>query len=413
MISSRPLGVAAGYARAIAYMLQARWWTLSRGEPAWPQLQAQWGAAETDSTICETLAGRLAATDVTRLIGSGEEGFALRDTLYRQAARSVDIATYYLQPDDTGRATIRELAACASRGVAVRLLVDRFMTAKKSAELRGMEALFAEARAAGIQLKIWHDADRPYDSNHRKMIVIDGHTAIVGGRNFADHYRGDEWRDADLVIDGPSVAPLTILFDALWAGPQSGGHLPSAISPWIDYVPAGIASDPIMLGVLSAIGAARRRIDLELAYFVAHDSLCDALARATGRGVRVRLLTNSAESNDLPYATWTAYEGARRVLEAGGSVHVRRGAGRTLHSKYVVVDDDWINLGSHNLDYYSPRYCCETNLMVRDAGLAALLTDFFETGLLDATPLSLAEVRPFLERHVLRRAFDRGFRDFQ
>jgi cardiolipin synthase len=370
-------------------MLRARLWALSHGAPPWTQLQAEWARAETDPTLCETIAGRLSGADMPRLIASGEEGFTLREALYRQAARSVDIATYYLQPDDTGRSTIQALAACAARGVRVRLLLDRVMTSRKAIEVGGMDRLLADARAAGILVTSWQDPDRPYDSNHRKMIVIDERTAVVGGRNFADHYRGEAWRDVDLAIEGPSVAPLVALFEAIWA-------------------------DPIMRGVLSAVGAARRSVDLELAYFVAHDALCGALARAAARDVRVRLLTNSAESTDLPYAAWTAYEGARRVLEAGGSVYVRRGAGRTLHSKYVVVDEEWVSFGSHNLDYYSPRYCCETNLVVRDGRLGRLLTDVFETGVTDATPLSLEEdVRPFLRRSLLPRAFDRGFRDFQ
>jgi cardiolipin synthase A/B len=399
---------------AIAYMLKARCWTLLRGAPRWRRLQAEWARAETDPTLGEAIAGRLSPADLPRLITSGEQGFALREALYQQSARSVDIATYYLQPDDTGRATIAALAACAGRGVRVRLLLDRVMTSRKAAEVGGMDRLIADARAAGILVKSWHDPQRPYDSNHRKMIVIDDRTAVVGGRNVADHYRGDAWRDVDLAIEGPSVAPLGSLFEAIWAGSGAAPGGGFAASPWIDYVPADIMSDPIMRGVLSAVGAARHRIDLELAYFVAHDSLCGALARAAARGVRVRLLTNSAESTDLRYAAWTAYEGARRVLEAGGSVQVRRGAGRTLHSKYVVVDEEWVSFGSHNLDYYSPRYCCETNLVVRDGRLARLLTDVFETGAADATPLSLRQdVLPFLRRNRLLRAFDRGFRDFQ
>ncbi len=405
---------AAAYALAIAYMLKARLWTLGRGAPRWKRVQAAWVQSEKDSTLCDTLAGRLSPSDVPRLVASGEEAFALRETLYRQAERSVDIATYYLQSDDTGCATIRALAECAARGVRVRLLVDRFMTSRKSVEIEGMDALLAGARAAAIAVKAWHDPNRPYDSNHRKMIVVDGRTAVVGGRNFADHYRGDAWRDVDLVLEGPSVAPLAEMFDLVWNGAESGSDSAHPAPPWMDYVPADIESDPMMRAVLSAVGSARRTVDLELAYFVAHEALCAALERAIARGVRVRLLTNSAESNDLPFATWTTYEGARRVLEAGGSVHVRRGAGRTLHCKYVVVDNDWLSFGSHNLDYYSSRYCCEMNLIVRDLRLGALLTGIFETGLTQATPLSLeGEVRPFLTGNPALRAFDRVFRDFQ
>ena len=195
---------------------------------------------------------------------------------------------------------------------------------------------------------------------------------------------------------------------------SSDSHVNEPPNLWVDRVPADIATDPMMRFVLSAIGAATRTVDLELAYFVAHDSLCGSLGRAARRGVRVRLLTNSAESNDLPYAAWTTYEGARRVLEAGCEVHARRGAGRTLHCKYAVIDGEWVSFGSHNLDYYSARYCCETNLVVRDARLGRLLGELFESGLSASTPLSLDdEVRPWLARAGMRRHFDRVFRDFQ
>jgi multidrug efflux pump len=399
------------YAVGISWMLRSRLWTLRRRELRWSELQRVWSHAEERPEVRNALTGALAEDDAIRLIVAGKDGFAARDALYAGAAQSIDIATYYIQSDETGHATIRALAASVARGVRVRLIVDRYMMWKKSVEVEGMAKLDADIRAAGIELRAWHDPGRPFDSNHRKMIVVDGCRALVGGRNFADHYRGDEWRDVDLVLEGPSVTPLVPLFQQLWD--QTTVVAGGASLPWIESKPATIRDDPVALGVLSAIGAARRSVDLELAYFVAHDSICGALARAIARGVRVRLLTNSAESNDLPYATWTAYEGARRVLEAGGEVHAWRGAGRTLHPKYVVVDGEWATFGSHNLDYYSPRYCREMNLQVRDARLAGLLTQLFEAAFAQAPLLGLDEVKPWLARHVELRLFDRVFRDFQ
>lgn len=406
-------GEAQGYAAAIAYMLQARAWTLLRREPGWSAVHKAWAAAEGDTALRDATAGRLQDSDRIELIADGAEGFARREALYESAQRHIDIASYYLQSDQTGRSTVQALARCVQRGVRVRLLVDRFMTFKKTREVPGMAALLAQAQAAGIEMRQWHDARRPYDSNHRKMIVIDGTVALVGGRNFADHYRGDAWRDVDLVLHGPAVAPLAAVFESVWAGATAGGDGAHTVAPWVDHVPAGILADPMLRFVLAAVGAAQERVDLELAYFVAHDPLCDALTRAARRGVMVRLLSNSAASNDLPFAAWTAYEGMRRLLEAGCQVHVRRGAGRTLHCKYVVVDGQWVSFGSHNLDCYSPRFCCETNLIVRDARLGALLHEFFATGWTEASPIALDEVRQWLQGAGALRWFDRVFRDFQ
>lgn len=417
-------GEVGSYAAGIAYMLQARAWTWSRRAPGWPSVHAAWARAAGGGAPRNALAGRLHPTDQLELIADGSVGFARRAALYAGARRTVDIASYYLQSDDTGRDTVEALTACVRRGVRVRLLVDRFMTFKKTQEVPGLPQLLAQAQAAGIELRQWHDRTRPYDSNHRKMIIIDGASdgaddaavALVGGRNFADHYRGDAWRDVDLVLRGPSVAPLARVFEAVWAGaaPQATGSDTShSAPPWLDHVPAQILSDPMMRFVLAAIGAASEHIAIELAYFVAHPPLCDALVSAARRGARVRVLTNSAESNDLPFATWTTYEGVRRLQQGGCEVHLRRGAGRTLHCKYVVVDGQWVSFGSHNLDYFSPRLCCETNLVVHDARLGALLLGFFETGWTEATPATQAEVRQHMCRAGAQRWFDRLFKDFQ
>ena len=408
---------AQGYAAGIAYMLQARLWTMVRlREPSWREVHDTWGPALGDVALRDGLAGQLHEDDRLELIADGGAGFARRAALYARAVRSIDIASYYLQADDTGRATVQALSSCVRRGVRVRLLVDHFMSFKKGLELPGLSQLLAEAVNAGIELRRWHDPSRPNDSNHRKMIIVDEQVALVGGRNFADHYRGNAWRDVDLVLEGPSVAPLARLFEGVWrdtgraGGADSGPH---SASPWVDHVPRNIRADPMLRFALAAVGLARQVIELELAYFVAHEPLLTALAQAAARGVRVRLLTNSAESNDLPYATWTTYEGVRRLLEAGCQVHARRRAGRTLHCKYLVVDGEWVSFGSHNLDYFSPRFCCETNLVVRDARLGALLAEFFAGGWGEAPALGIDEVRDFLSKAVAQRWFDRLFRDFQ
>jgi cardiolipin synthase len=406
------------YAAGIAYMLQARAWTVLHRQPGWATVHRAWATSVGDAGLRDSLAGRLDPTDQLELIARGGAGFERRERLYAAAAQTIDIASYYLQADDTGRATVHALTACVQRGVRVRLLVDRFMTFKKTQEVSELPALLSQAQAAGIELRQWHDPQWPYASNHRKMIVVDGlhdgRVAIVGGRNFADHYRGDAWRDVDLVLQGPSVAPLAALFDAVWVDAAPGAVARAHPQPpWLDHAPAGILGDPVLRFVLAAIGSARERVEIELAYFVAHDPLCDALVGAARRGVRVRLLTNSAESTDLPFATWTTGEGLRRLLEGGCQVHLRRGSGRTLHCKYAVIDGRWVSFGSHNLDYFSPRLCCETNLVVHDERLGALLQAFFETGWAEADTATPDAVDAWLRGAGAQRWFDRLFRDFQ
>jgi cardiolipin synthase len=409
-LAGRDAGELRGYARALDYMLKAQSWLRRRGEPRWSAIQARWAAVGNDPARRDALAGTLHGDDRVELVADGAAAFARRAALYGSARTSIDVATYYIQADATGHDTVQAWARCVARGVRVRLLVDRYAMDKKALEVSGMAELLAALAAAGVQVQQWHDRARPFDSTHRKAIVVDRRVAVVGGRNFADHYRGNAWRDLDLVIEGPSVAPLADTFDALWHGRPT--PLPPA-PPWVDHVPADILDDPVMGFVLAAAGAARQRIELELAYFVAHDALCAVLERAARRGVRVRLFTNSAASNDLPYAVWTAYAGALRLLRAGCEVYLRPGAGRTVHCKYVLVDREWLSFGSHNLDYYSPRFVCENNLVVRAPALAAELGAFFDGGVAQAERLTLDAARRWLATHRTRRLYDIVFRDFQ
>ena len=263
-------------------------------------------------------------------------------------------------------------------------------------------------------VRLWHDPERAFDSNHRKMLLVDNRTALVGGRNFADHYRQNDWRDVDLVVRGPSVAPLCDLFEALWSSPAGADIAPRRFTPWFDYRPRLILQDPTAQFVLDCIASARRSIVLELAYLVGPSLLTRSLVSAAQRGVHVRLLTNSEASTDLPYATFAAYAAMRELLTGGVVVSVRRGAGRTLHSKYLVVDNRWVAFGSHNLDYYSSRFCCETTLQVESPELASMLTACFADGVRDSEPADLqAEVLPFLRSSPGLRFFNWAFRDFQ
>lgn len=402
-----------GYAAAIAAMLQARGWTLTHASPSWPQVHRAWAAAIGDVALRDRLAGRLHADDRLALIADGPAAFARRDALLAGACRQIDLATYYLQADGTGHDAVHALAAAVRRGVRVRLLVDDTMSWRKSREVPGTAVLLEQAQAAGIELRRWRDPRRPHDSNHRKMLIVDGRVAVVGGRNIADHYRGRDWRDLDLLLEGPTVATLSGLFDALWSGSARGEPGPYSEPPWVDTVPSGILQDPVPRFLLAAVGAATQRVELELAYLVAQPPICEVLAAAARRGVAVRVLTNSAASNDLPFATWTTADALRRLQPAGVQLRLRRGSGRTLHPKYLVVDGRWVSFGSHNLDYYSSRFCCETNLIVDDTRLADALTACFDQGWAEAEAPGADELQRWHAGATLSRWFDRVFRDFQ
>ena len=369
-------------------LLQARLWMRRQGAAGWTQIHDGWRRALEPGApaVREALSGTLDAEDQLRLLDDPQTVFAAHADLYSRATRTIDIATYYMQADETGWSIARLLAACVERGVRVRLLADRYATAKKRYAVAGMDELFDFLRRSGVAVRLWHDPARPFDSSHRKMIVVDERSCIVGGRNFANHYQDGSWRDIDVVLTGPIARRLAPVFEAAWSEESPTPRPPGAAAPWFEHVPALVDRDPTVRYVLACVEAVERTLDLELAYFVGPGPLCDALVRAAHRGVRVRLLTNSAESTDLPHKSYATYAGVKALLDAGATVFLRRGRDRTLHCKYLVADGEWVSFGSHNLDRYSSRRCCEVNLHAHSARFGGLLTAFFETGLAASTP---------------------------
>jgi len=406
------------YAFATAYTLGARAWLARQRAPTWRTIERSWRsclAAAGPHRLRAQLSGTLQPADTWQLLVDSGAAFDARYRLLRAAQRSVELSTYYFQADETGWRSAQALADCARRGVRVRVLVDHAMLAHKARETPRLDRLVRLLHDAGVEVRLWHDPRRPFDSNHRKLLLIDGRTALVGGRNFADHYRLGQWRDVDLLLSGPSVRPLGRLFETVWAATTTPAEQPPApFAPWFDHTPSRLLHDATACWSLACIELAECTIDVELPYLVGPSLLTHCLVRAAQRGVRVRLLTNSAQSNDLPYTTYAAYAAMRHLLGGQVDVRARRGAGRTLHSKYLVVDGAWVSLGSHNLDYYSSRFCCETNLQVHSEALAAALEDCFADGLADSQPVDLAaDVLPLLRGAHTLRLFNWLFKDFQ
>ena len=404
----------AGNAHSLGAGLLGAVWQARRGAPSWEELSRAWErAAEAREGVDPKLHGSFDPADKIELVTDNAEAFELRSRLFAGAKRRIDVATYYLQADETGRRFARDLAAAAARGVDVRLVADEYILRKKDHESPGVMALVDELAAAGVDVRLWRDRERPYDANHRKLVIVDGEALLIGGRNVGDHYAGSAWRDVELFVVGPSARAGEALFERTFRRePEpprgAGGALLHATTP------ADVGTHATFIYLLQCIRAARWSIEIENAYCFAHEALVRQLAAAQRRGVRVRLLTNSAASNDLDYANWRLYSGFLAMLDAGVELWGRRGAGRTLHCKYFVVDGEWVSLGSTNLDYYSPRFCTEANVHARSADLGARLVRWFEAGIAEADRIDdPARVEAVMRGSTLSRGLDAVIRDAQ
>ncbi len=404
-------------ASGLSYAILATRWQKRSGAPSWAEIYQEWDRRlPAPPAIDPACYGVFDPADRIELLTSNAAAFTVRHDLLAAARTSIDLTTYYIQADATGKHLVRRLAECARRGVRVRVMVDRIASERKAYEDPEVAALAGELRAAGADFRMFHDARRPFDASHRKLLIVDGATLITGGRNYADHYSGAAWRDSDLMLTGPSVQRAQALVEQTFA--EAGGYpqTPVAAVPGIfqTATPAGIAANSGFLYLLQCMRACRQTLDVENAYYINHPILHRELVEARRRGVRVRILTNSAESNDLDFTNYRIYTGFPELLDAGVKLYVRTGKARTLHCKYFVADGEWVGFGSSNLDYYSPRFCGEAGIHVRSAQFAALLTTWFDEGLRDAEPLAeKCAVESVLQQQTIGKYFDSLFRDIQ
>jgi len=325
---------------------------------------------------------------VTPLI-DGPASFGERERLIRSARKSVHLMVWGYYDDLTGQRTRDLLIAKKREGLDVRVLVDGNIS-----NFIGMESLGALA-AAGVEVARFRDPARKYDGMHAKLLVTDGEYAITGGMNIGDKYshlnpEAHHWRDTDVLFTGPAADDAARIFAAGWnevaplqglsrlpegktLTPEKGGVRAALVYQRADLEPA------IYLALLKAMYGASSRINIENAYFVTIPSLKTALTDAIKRGVRVAILSNSAQSNNEPILTGIMMESLAEMAEAGAEVYVREG--ETLHSKFMTVDGEFAAVGSYNFHPKSIRHEREITLGVLDRGFAAEMEEVFRRDL--------------------------------
>jgi cardiolipin synthase len=339
------------------------------------------------------------------------------------AARDhINMECYILEDDEVGQRFAAALIAKRRQGVQVNLIHDSIGTLQTSAEF------FQRLRDNGINVLEFNPvnplaARAAWDVNqrdHRKMLVVDGRRAILGGINVSSVYSGGSlrdgaqdgpaaglpWRDTDLDVSGPVVAEFQKLFIDTWQrqhGPELGqrNYFPPLARAG-DAVMRAIGSSPdapyslIYATLLSAINSAETEICLTNAYFTPDPQLRAALKAAAARGVDVRLvLPSRTDSRLVLYAGHSYYD---ELLEGGVKIYERREA--LMHAKTAVIDGVWSTVGSANLDWRSFVHNQELNAVVLGAEFGAQMHAAFERDLAASTQITLEQwrQRPFYRR---------------
>jgi cardiolipin synthase A/B len=323
------------------------------------------------------------------LLENGEEFFPRVFECIAQADREVVIETFILFEDKVGLQLHAVLCQVARRGVQVDLTVDGWGSPDLSAEFIGSLA------AAGVRLHVFDPGPRPFGLRpkilrrmHRKIVVIDGELAFIGGINFsADHladYGPQAKQDYSVALRGPIVDEIHRFAEratapaglrASWRRWRTPGQV-RAPSPRTGDAEAILVTrdnrrhtTDIERHYRVAIRAARHEVTIANAYFFPGYRLLRDLRRAARRGVRVRLiLQGRADMAIVPIAARLLYNYLARE-----GVEIFEYCRRPLHAKVALVDDAWATVGSSNLDPLSLSLNLEANVMLRDAAFNRML----------------------------------------
>lgn len=309
----------------------------------------------------------------------------------RSARRRINFETYVYVAGKMADQFTAALTDAVRRGVACNLVLDAI--GAKGVVSDHVERLTAAGcTVAKYNQTSWYQLEEINYRTHRKILVVDGEVAFVGGVGVADHWMGDarnenEWRDTQVRVEGPAVRYIEAGFyenfiesvgpvvPALDSVKPAEGDVGQALVLWSSPVSG---SSSMKLLYLLSIAGARRTLDICSPYITLDESTRWSIDRAVDRGVRVRLLVESdvTDAKPVKYAGRAEYE---RLLERGVEIHEYEPT--MMHAKTLVVDGRWSVFGSANFDNRSLELNDELNVGVFDAGVAARLVSDVETDL--------------------------------
>lgn len=367
------------------------------------------------------------APNIYHILSREREALQCRWDLIHQAKKEVLISTYALKNDAVGFATLQLLIEAAERGVSVKLLVDDF-------DNHLPDCLFSYLEEQGVQTKVFNILNflkfrTILDRMHGKMLITDGKTLIVGGRNLAERYylldSISNFLDREVYILSDSTAQHAKLhFEELWNNPKLSRQIRAPLTDaqracWEGLMKKspGIVQKRLHLALVSQknwnigrsetaqpihfihdnytfykrrrgsrwrarkdyqatkelialVAKAQSTLDIENPYFIPTYRWRRTFKKSLEKGVKIRLLTNSSYTNDLPIAESVYLNRRARALRTGIEIWEYHGV-KMFHTKCMVIDGHISAIGSYNLDKLSHKHNSEVMVWVNDQQLAS------------------------------------------
>ena len=337
--------------------------------------------------------------NIVEVFTSGADKFEALERDLRNARESINMQYYIFEDDKVGRRIADILAERAAAGVKVRLIYDHV------GSFHVRSRFFKHLRERGIDAQPFFKVTFPtFGShvnwrNHRKLCVIDQSIGYLGGMNVAERYIDGgksfaSWRDTHVRVTGSVVQALQYSFIVDWN--FNGGGLiedrpvtyaAPSVSPGANTVAdvgaQMLTSGPtsqwsnISLALHKAISNARKRVYIQTPYFLPTEALLKALQSAALAHVDVRIMVPI--HSDSAMLTHASNSYVSESLRAGIKIYQYKAG--MLHSKMIIIDDEFVTIGSTNFDFRSFDYNFEANLFFYSRELNRRMTEIFRTDL--------------------------------
>jgi len=389
-------------------------WSIKRHKDPHLQLESRESIDELIPSLSGMSLGMAIPGNAVEIFQNGAFFEALLEDI-AAARRTIHFETFLWKEGTLGRRMADAFSKQARAGVKVRLVLDAIGCKQMGEHVR------RQMREAGCELALYHPRTLKNlgvmsERDHRKLAILDGRIAWVGGHCIVDEWLGDAQdkhhvRDLSVRLRGPVVHAVQSAFSENWVEVTGKLFVGSEVFPALEPAGTVVAHVATMKPEGSApavkilhhtvICCARERLWIQNPYFIPEPDAIDAFAQAVGRGVDVRIMVPSARVSDMPVVQHAAHRNFQRLLDARVRLFEY---GRTLlHQKVMTVDGVWCAVGSSNFDDRSFETNDEITLGFHDRALAKRLEEIFEEDRKHCIELNAADWK---KRGLLHRAQD-------
>ncbi|MFM2063307.1 MAG: hypothetical protein RLZZ507_2977 [Cyanobacteriota bacterium] len=321
------------------------------------------------------------------------------------AQKTIHFETFYMTPGQRADEFARALIERSQTGVEVLFIADSVGVNSISTNY------WQRLKAGGVAVRFFHQFNwqTPLTYNirtHRKLLLIDGEIAFVGGMGVSDHWDGimpknitPPWLDLEVCFSGQIVVTLEGIFMQHWL--YEGGVASLRAELFKTQVVGGLtmlvtpSSSPSPFSSVCALFstaflAAKNRIYIATPYFLPDSNSRRALLAAKQRGVEIRILTMGAK-NDKTLVYYAVRQGYGELLTAGIKIYEYQPS--MMHAKVLLIDDNFVSTGSANLDPRSMFHNDELNISLSESKLAQFVQQFFVYGFSHSHQINMSEWR--------------------